>query len=140
MATSKLAGTSSNPIHRRLVPLGLAARLVAGLLASLAASVTASTAARAADEARLKSYGQHLSQECTSCHRVDGIDNGIPPIAGWPVEVFMRTIKSFQEGQRTNPVMVSVAKSLEEDQVRALALYWSSVPRVLPKDQPKAKK
>ena len=88
---------------------------------------------RGADEAKLKSYGQHLSQECTSCHRVDGIDNGIPSITGWPVEVFMRTLRFYQEGARTNPVMVSVAKSLDDDQVRALALYWSSVPRVLPK-------
>ena len=128
MATSKLAATISNPMHLWLVPLGIAAGLIT------------SVAARATDEAKLKSYGQHLSQECTSCHRVDGIDNGIPPIAGWPVEVFMRTLKSFQEGQRTNPVMVSVAKSLDYDQVRALALYWSSVPRVLPKAPPKAKK
>jgi cytochrome c553 len=128
MTTSKLARTLNNPLHLWLVPLGIAA----GLLTS--------AAARGADEAKLKSYGQHLSQECTSCHRVDGIDNGIPSITGWPVDVFMRTLKFYQQGARSNPVMVSVAKSLDDDQVRALALYWSSVPRVLPKDQPKAEK
>jgi cytochrome c553 len=114
-----------NPVHLWLVPLAVAAL---------------STTARAGDEAKLKSYGQHLSQECTSCHRVDGIDNGIPSITGWPVDIFMRTLKFYQEGQRTNPVMVSVAKSLDAEQMRALALYWSSVPRVLPKVPPKAKK
>ena len=118
----------SKPVHLWLVPLGIAAAL------------STSVAARAADEAKLKSYGQHLSQECTSCHRIDGIDNGIPSITGWPVEVFTRTLRFYQEGARTNPVMVSVAKSLDDDQVRALALYWSSVPRVLPQAQPKAKK
>ena len=128
MATSKLTRTLRKPVPLRLVPLGLAAGLCAA------------AAANAADEAKLKSYGQHLSQECTSCHRVDGIDNGIPSITGWPVDVFMRTIKFYQQGARSNPVMVSVAKSLDDDQVRALALYWSSVPRVLPKAQPKAKK
>lgn len=115
-------------MHIRLVPPAVAAILLMCV------------AAHAADEARLRSYGQHLSQECTSCHRVDGIDNGIPSITGWPVDMFTRTIKFYQEGQRTNPVMVSVAKSLDDDQVRALALYWSSVPRVLPKAPAKAKK
>jgi cytochrome c553 len=115
------------PVHLWLVPL------------AVAAVVFTSVEARAADEAKLKSYGQHLSQECTSCHRVDGIDNGIPSITGWPVDVFMRTLKFYQDGQRTNPVMVSVAKSLDADQVRALALYWSSVPRVLPKAPTKKK-
>ena len=28
-----------------------------------------------ADEAKVKTYGRHLAQECTSCHRTDGIDN-----------------------------------------------------------------
>ena len=128
MATSKLARTLSKPMHIWLVPLAVAAMLLM------------CAAARGADEAKLKSYGQHLSQECTSCHRVDGIDNGIPSITGWPVDVFTRTIKFYQQGARSNPVMVSVAKSLDDDQVHALALYWSSVSRVLPKDQPKAKK
>jgi cytochrome c553 len=128
MDTSKLAGTMSKPVHLWLVPLGFAA------------SLGTTVATQGADEAKLRSYGQHLSQECTSCHRVDGIDNGIPSITGWPVDIFMRTLKFYQEGARTNPVMVSVAKSLDDDQVRALALYWSSVPRVLPKAQPKAPK
>ena len=61
-------------------------------------------------------------------------------IAGWPAEMLERTLRSFQQGTRTNPVMVSVAKSLDDEQVRALALYWSTVPRVLPKAPAKAKK
>ena len=44
--------------------------LALGLGVSLAAS---------ADDAKLKSYGRHLAQECTGCHRIDGVDNGIPP-------------------------------------------------------------
>ncbi len=105
------------PMHFGVVPLALAA----GLLNSVAA--------RAADEAKLKSYGAHLAQECTACHRVDGADNGIPNLSGLDVDAFVTRLKSYQEGARTNPVMVSVAKSLDDDQVRALALYWSSVPK-----------
>jgi cytochrome c len=83
----------------------------------------------AKEQTRLVSYGRHLSQECTACHRNDGVDNGIPSIAGLEVEAFIRTVKSYQDGARTNPVMVSVARSLDEEQVRALAAYWASVPR-----------
>jgi cytochrome c len=83
----------------------------------------------AKNDARLIAYGRHLSQECTSCHRNDGVDNSIPTIAGLEVEAFIRTVKSYQDGARTNPVMVSVARSLDEEQVRALAAYWASVPR-----------
>ena len=109
------------PVHLCVVPLTLAA----GLLNSVAA--------RAADESKLRSYGAHLAQECTACHRVDGVDNGIPNLSGLDVDAFVTRLKSYQEGARTNPVMVSVAKSLDADQVRALALYWSSVPKPVAK-------
>lgn len=105
------------PVHLGVVPL------------TLAASLLNSVAARTADEAKLRSYGAHLAQECTSCHRVDGADHGFPSITGWDVETFTRTLRLYQQGTRTNPVMGSVAKSLDDDQLRALALYWASVPK-----------
>jgi len=86
-------------------------------------------AALADDDARLRSYGRHLAQECTSCHRVDGVDNGIPSIVGWEVERLARTLEFYRTGERSNPVMVSVAKSLDADQVRALAAYYASLPK-----------
>ena len=85
-------------------------------------------AAAMADDVKLKAYGAHLSRECTACHRLDGTDNGIPSIIGWDSDRFAATLKFYQEGQRTNPAMVSVAKSLDDEQVRALAAYFSSLP------------
>ena len=35
-------------------------------------------------------YGRHLSAECTSCHRIDGVDNCIPSITGWDYQQFRR--------------------------------------------------
>jgi cytochrome c553 len=55
---------------------------------------------------------------------------------GWDAERFTTTLRFYQAGARTNPVMVSVARSLDEDQVAALAAYYGS----LPKPAPKAKK
>ena len=97
------------------------------------AGLGAAGLAAATDDARLKSYGRHLAQECSGCHRIDGIDNGIHSILGWDAERFVTTLRFYQAGARTNPVMVSVAKSLDEDQLAALAAYYGSLPKPTPK-------
>lgn len=74
-------------------------------------------------------YGRHLANECTSCHRIDGTDNGIPSITGWPVTAFIETMGYYKTGARPNQVMVSVAKSLDDDQVAALAAFYGSLPK-----------
>jgi cytochrome c553 len=105
-------------------------------LSALALGLGGLSLAAAGDDTKLKSYGRHLAQECTACHRIDGVDNGIPSILGWDAERFVTTMRFYQAGQRTNPVMVSVAKSLDAEQLAALAAYYGS----LPKPQPKGKK
>jgi len=85
--------------------------------------------ADAAEGDRLKAYGRNLAQECTGCHRIDGIDNGIPSIIGWKADTFIATLKFYQSGARTNPVMVSVANSLDDRQLEALATYFASLPK-----------
>jgi cytochrome c553 len=109
---------------------------VAALVALVALGCALAAGDSAADEAKVQAYGRHLAQECTGCHRIDGIDNGIPSIIGWQAETLVATLKFYQEGKRTNPVMVSVAGSLNEQQMTALATYFAS----LPKPAPKAKK
>jgi cytochrome c553 len=97
--------------------------------AILAAVALAPLARGNADEAKVKAYGRHLAQECTSCHRIDGIDNGIPSIVGWSPESFIATIGFYRSGTRTNPVMVSVASSLDDRQIDALAAFFASLPK-----------
>ncbi len=81
------------------------------------------------ESSRLMSNGRHLAQDCTGCHRLDGVDNGIPSIVGWEAERFLATLKLYRTGERTNPVMVSVVASLDEEQMQALAAYYSSLPK-----------
>lgn len=83
----------------------------------------------ARDAAKLQSYGRHLAQECSGCHRLDGIDNGIPSITGWGEEQFVATLNFYRGGVRPNPVMVSVASSLDEEQMQALAAFYGSLPK-----------
>ncbi len=89
--------------------------------------------ARAADAMAL---GQHLAQECTSCHRLDGINNGIPAIAGHNADDLVKALTQYKTGQRSNPAMTSVAQSLDDEQIRALALYWGSLPAAPPAKAP----
>jgi cytochrome c553 len=104
-----------------------------GRLASLALTTIGLGAlclvAVADDDPKVMRYGRHLAQECTACHRDDGTDNGIPSIVGWNAQHFARTLEFYRTGERTNAVMVSVVKSLDETQVRALATYYASLPK-----------
>ena len=86
-----------------------------------------------ADDAKILAYGRHLAQECTSCHRIDGIDNGIPSIIGWAPDTFLITVKFYRDGARTNPVMMSVAGSLNNAQIEALAAFFGSLQKPPPK-------
>ena len=42
-------------------------------------------------------------------------------------------MKFYKDGARTNPVMVSVAGSLNDQQVKALATYFGSLPKPSPR-------
>jgi cytochrome c len=83
----------------------------------------------AAGDAKKIAYGRHLSGECSACHRIDGTDNGIPSITGWDLETFVATIGFYRNGERNNPAMVSVAQSLDDKQIEALAAYFSTLPK-----------
>lgn len=83
--------------------------------------------ASATEEAELIALGEFLAGECTTCHRIDGSHNGIPGIVGWHPDDFVETLGFYARGDRTNPAMVSVAQSLDDEQKRALALYFASL-------------
>lgn len=78
-------------------------------------------------EADLKRYGQQLSQECLTCHRLDGKDVGVPAIVDLSREEFVKALQLYRTGLRANPIMVSVASTLDNQQIEALALYFSSL-------------
>lgn len=105
-------------------------------LAVLLGMTTASAAPVSADPGRerMLAYGRHLASECTTCHQIDGKNEGIPGIIGWPVDVFSATMLAYRDpkfAERRNPVMVSVARSLNEQEIEALATYFESLkPRV----------
>jgi cytochrome c553 len=101
------------------------------VLAGAAMAIAFPLGPLAADENinNLKALGQHLAQECTPCHRLDGADTGIPSIIGLEPHYFIETMSFYKNGQRNNPAMVSVAQSLDDRQIKALALYFAALPQ-----------
>ncbi len=90
------------------------------------------TPVSAADE-QAREYGEYLAGECTGCHSTNAkaaADTGIPPMAdisGWDRETFFVTMRAFQTKERDNPAMVNVATALDEEQLMALSVYFSSL-------------
>jgi cytochrome c len=71
-------------------------------------------------------YGAYLAQDCSSCHRNNTDTPGIPEIAGLPTDYFISALKAYKEGKRDHSTMQMIARSLDEEQVRALAAYYAS--------------
>lgn len=115
---------------------GRSLMIMALAAAGLGGIIWAGAARGGADAARLLAYGEHLSGECTTCHRRDGADRGIPSITGWDVDHFVETMKFYKNGFRQNPAMVNVAKSLDDEQMLALAVYFKSLPPPAKKEEP----
>lgn len=73
-------------------------------------------------------YGRYLSSECVTCHQVSGVDEGIPSITGWEEKTFIAVLKAYQERDLPNRVMRNVAANLDDDQIRALAAFFATLP------------
>ena len=72
-------------------------------------------------------YGEYLSNQCTTCHQLSGKDNGIPPIVGWDAESFIAVLGSYKRKERENQAMQTIAASLGEEEIAALAAYFATL-------------
>lgn len=72
-------------------------------------------------------YGEYLSSECLTCHKIDGGDDGIPAITGWPEEDFVVAMHAYKQKLRSHPVMQMMAGRLNNDEIAALAAYFAKV-------------
>ena len=72
-------------------------------------------------------YGAYLAGECTTCHRMDGADEGIPSIVGWPADDFVIALHAYKSGTRVHAVMQMVAGRLSDEEIAALAAHFQRV-------------
>ncbi|MDF1609439.1 c-type cytochrome [Hoeflea sp. YIM 152468] len=72
-------------------------------------------------------YGEYLSGECVTCHQMTGHADGIPSIVGLPKEYFVRSLFEYKTNVRSNEVMKLRVEHLGNEEIAALAAYFSSL-------------
>ena len=72
-------------------------------------------------------YGEYLAAECVTCHRASVDQGAIPAIVGLPTRDFVNALRDYRAGRRANAVMQNVARSLDDQQIEALAAYFASL-------------
>lgn len=112
---------------------GLAVRslVAAGLLAwgAQAQAATPDQQGRA-----IASSGSGAAVACASCHGAQGqgmAAAGFPYLAGQGADYLAAQLRNFASGKRGSPIMGPIAKALNEEQIKAVAAYFSQLPRVI---------
>lgn len=97
---------------------------VASALAVLTLDVAASSAG--ADPQR----GREIAaSSCRVCHGIDGIGTNptVPHIAGESEMYLIKQLQDFRAGRRENAQMSVVAATLDDESIRHLAAWYSSI-------------
>jgi len=72
-------------------------------------------------------YGEYLAGECVTCHQATGHADGIPSIVGLPKDYFVRSLFEYGSNVRSNEVMKLRVANLSNEEIAALAAYFSSL-------------
>lgn len=74
--------------------------------------------------------GRLLAAQCAQCHGTDGRPVGdIESLAGVEVKDFTDKMKDMRRAGETGGIMKHQAKGLTDEQIRLMALYFSSLPK-----------
>lgn len=72
-------------------------------------------------------YGEYLAGECVTCHQATGHAEGIPSIVGLPADYFIRSLFEYKTNVRSNEVMKLRVANIGNEEIAALAAYFSSL-------------
>ncbi len=75
----------------------------------------------------LRALGEYLAGECVTCHQPSNEHNGIPSIIGWDTWAFELVMNEYRNKERDNKIMQTLAGALSDEEVKALAIYFSSL-------------
>lgn len=72
--------------------------------------------------------GRTVGVTCAGCHGTDGVSKGAAPsLKGLPADYLVSTMKAFKSGKRPASIMNRIAKGYTDDQIMAVAKYFSSM-------------
>lgn len=103
-----------------LLAAGAAATGAGAAAADEAGEATARILAIEGDPA----FGEYLGGECATCHRPSA-DAAIPAIHGLDAEHIVSALVEYRMGIRDSDVMRLMAARLADDEIAALAAYFS---------------
>ena len=71
--------------------------------------------------------GRNLAAACASCHGTHGVSlRGMPSLAGQQRAYLVQQMRDFKTGKRPATVMHQLAKGYTNEQIEALAAYFSA--------------
>ena len=73
--------------------------------------------------------GKTLANACIACHGQNGVSNSPiwPNLAAQKKDYLIKQIKAFKDGGRVDPMMSPTAANLSDEEIEALALYFSTL-------------
>jgi cytochrome c553 len=97
-----------------------------GLILGLAALVVTSSFAQAAGDS---TAGRKVMVQCQACHGTDGLGRGpyAPNIAGQKYDYLVHSLMAYEAGERKNPMMSVVVKSLSGEDIANVAAYYAAI-------------
>lgn len=98
------------------------------LLLAVSASAGAAEVAKPATKAAPDlAKGQAISTICIACHTTDGTRGSPtnPILQAQHPEYLIKQLAEFKAGKRVNPIMMSIAAALTEDDMRNVAAFYA---------------
>jgi sulfide dehydrogenase cytochrome subunit len=94
-----------------------------------ALAITATLAGLGVDRSSAQDIerGARLAAACASCHRLDGRDTAIAPIAGVDQDKLASAMQAFKSGKRPSQIMYIMVRSLTDEEVATVAHYFSTL-------------
>jgi sulfide dehydrogenase cytochrome subunit len=72
--------------------------------------------------------GETVGVTCAGCHGTDGVSKGAAPsLKGLPQEHLESAMVMFKNGKRPGSIMPRIAKGYTDEQIKAVAAYFSSM-------------
>lgn len=136
--TNKITGCHVKLMNLPVLSLGVRASVLGISLALLACSEQVPPAAASlSQEAQLIQMGSQTARMCVGCHGPKGISRvtSYPSIAGQPQAYLADQLRAFRDGTRENPMMSSIAKSMDDEDILALSHYFASLPGPVEREQ-----
>jgi cytochrome c553 len=111
-----------------LTPMAKSAGKIAALAMVIGAIALAPHPGAAAEDstAAANRQGAELAATCASCHRLDGLDQGIPSIVGLDETQLIDMMAAFKSGKRASQIMQVVARSLSAEETATVARYLAT--------------